>query len=209
MKTRDAYNIWASQYDTNKNKTRDLEATALRQELGPISFVNCLEIGCGTGKNTAWLIQKAEQVTAVDLSEEMLARAKEKVSANNVTFMQADITTEWPFETESFDLVSFSLVLEHIADLNFIFAQVAKVLKPGGHVYLGELHPFKQYAGTKARFDTETGRTELECFTHHISEFTQAAHEQQLILLNLNEYFDEADQAKLPRILTLVLQKPG
>ncbi|KAA5540583.1 class I SAM-dependent methyltransferase [Adhaeribacter rhizoryzae] len=207
MKTREAYNIWATQYDTNKNKTRDLEARALRQELSPIPFVNCLEIGCGTGKNTVWLIQKAAQVTAVDLSEEMLARAKEKVSVSNVTFMQADITAEWPFETESFDLVSFSLVLEHIADLNFIFAQVAKVLKPGGHVYLGELHPFKQYAGTKARFDTEAGRTELECFTHHISEFMQAARNHQLRLLNLNEYFDENDPTKLPRILTLVLQK--
>ncbi|GEO03865.1 hypothetical protein AAE02nite_15290 [Adhaeribacter aerolatus] len=207
MKTREAYNIWATQYDTNKNKTRDLEAKALRHELAPIPLVNCLEIGCGTGKNTVWLVQKAVQVTAVDLSEEMLARAKENVSVSNVTFMQADITTDWPFETESFDLVSFSLVLEHIANLNFIFAQVAKVLKPGGHVYIGELHPFKQYAGTKARFDTAVGRTELECFTHHISDFVQAARRQQLALVDLNEYFDDEDQPEIPRILTLVLQK--
>ena len=208
MNTREAYNIWATQYDTNKNKTRDLEAKALRHELAQISFNRCLEIGCGTGKNTDWLIQKAGQVTAVDLSEEMLARAKEKVNSGKVTFMQADITKDWQFGEEQYDLVSFSLVLEHIANLDFIFAQVAKVLKPGGHVYIGELHPFKQYAGTKARFDTEAGRTELECFTHHISEFVQAAREHQLTLLNLNEYFDDEDQTKLPRILTLLLQKP-
>jgi len=72
MNTRQAYNTWASQYDTNENKTRDVEAKALREILANIPFENCLEIGCGTGKNTEWLIQKAEHITAVDLSDEML-----------------------------------------------------------------------------------------------------------------------------------------
>ncbi|MEJ7678641.1 MAG: methyltransferase domain-containing protein [Segetibacter sp.] len=67
MDTRQAYNTWASQYDTNDNKTRDLEGQALRSSLADISFNSCLEIGCGTGKNTEWLIQKAKQVTAIDL----------------------------------------------------------------------------------------------------------------------------------------------
>ena len=77
MNTQQAYNVWALQYDTNDNKTRDLEAQALRETLGTISFDNCLEIGCGTGKNTGWLISsKAKSVTAVDFSDEMLAKGK-------------------------------------------------------------------------------------------------------------------------------------
>ncbi|WP_315815389.1 hypothetical protein [Paraflavitalea speifideaquila] len=50
MDTRTAYNTWASQYDTNLNKTRDFEAKALRATLSPIPFERYLEIGCGTGK---------------------------------------------------------------------------------------------------------------------------------------------------------------
>jgi len=52
MDVRNAYNIWAGQYDTNKNRTRDLEAVSLQQTLSDIQFDRCLEIGCGTGKNT-------------------------------------------------------------------------------------------------------------------------------------------------------------
>ena len=74
MDVQQGYNQWAEQYDTNQNKTRDLEAIALRNILEKINFNSCLEIGCGTGKNTEWLIAKAETVTAVDLSEEMLAK---------------------------------------------------------------------------------------------------------------------------------------
>src|SRR5690349_1794980 len=117
MNTQQAYNVWAAQYDTNDNKTRDLEAKALRNTLSTVPFKTCLEIGCGTGKNTVWFIEKAMHVTAVDLSEEMLAKAKEKVSSGKVEFVQGDITKSWSFTGKLYDLVSFSLVLEHIEDL--------------------------------------------------------------------------------------------
>src|SRR6478736_9945272 len=135
MNTREAYNTWAEQYDTNINKTRDLEAQALRTTLGEIPFDNCLEIGCGTGKNTAWLITKAKHITAVDLSEEMLAKAREKINNNNVEFIQADITADWSFKKHQYDLVTFSLVLEHIENLDAIFEKVAASLTTSGYVY--------------------------------------------------------------------------
>ncbi|MCO4294681.1 class I SAM-dependent methyltransferase [Solitalea sp. MAHUQ-68] len=207
MSIRKAYNSWASQYDTNQNKTRDLEAKSLRETLADISFDTCLEIGCGTGKNTQWLTTKAKHITAVDLSEEMLQRAKEKVNANRVEFIQADILQDWTFAKDSYDLISFSLILEHIENLDPIFAKAANCLKPGGHVYVGELHPFKQYAGTKARFDTEEGQHIVECYTHNISEFIQTAKKHRLTLTHLNEYFDNNDKNFIPRILTLLFVK--
>ena len=75
MNVKESYNIWADQYDSNLNKTWDLEAISLRETLSGIDFENCLEIGCGTGKNTEWLSHKATHITAVDLSEEMLGKA--------------------------------------------------------------------------------------------------------------------------------------
>lgn len=207
MTVEEAYNSWAAQYDTNKNRTRDLEAVALRATLAAIPFETCLEIGCGTGKNTEWLVRRAMHVTAVDLSAAMLERARKKVSSNKAVFLQADITQAWQFATQVYDLVTFSLVLEHIRQLDFIFEQTAATLKAGGFVYIGELHPFKQYTGTKARFDTEEGRQEVECYTHHISEFVQTAKPYGLKLVDLNEFFDSHDKAGIPRILTLLLQK--
>lgn len=208
MDTRQAYNIWASQYDTNNNKTRDLEAKALRRSLCGITFGSCLEIGCGTGKNTEWLVERAEKVLAVDLSDEMLARAKEKITSDKVQFKPANILSEWTFRSELYDLITFSLILEHIENLDPIFAEVSKALVAGGHVYIGELHPFKQYAGSKARFDTEAGTQVVECYNHHISDFTEAAKRHGLALVDIDEYFDDQDRNQLPRILTILLKKP-
>lgn len=207
MDTKQAYNLWASQYDSNDNKTRDLEAHALRSSLAAISFNTCLEIGCGTGKNTLWFQERAEYITAIDQSEGMMDKAKEKISSSRVLFKQADITEEWNFQDGLYDLVSFSLVLEHIDNLDHIFQQVSKSLHPGGYVYIGELHPFKQYEGSKARFDTTAGTEVLECFNHHISDFIQAARKYDLIVEDLNEYFDDNDRNGVPRILTIILKK--
>jgi len=207
MNTQEAYNNWASQYDTNINRTRDLEATALRSVLSAIPFRSCLEIGCGTGKNTVWFAERVEQITSVDLSEEMLAKAKEKITTDKVQFVQADITTDWRFRNQLYDLVSFSLVLEHIETLEHIFKETAAALKPGGHVYIGELHPFKQYAGSKARFETAEGVQVVDCFNHHITDFIQAAQKNGLTLVEINEYFDEDNRNEMPRILTLLFEK--
>lgn len=203
----EAYNSWAQQYDSNENKTRDLEARSLRETLAPLSFERCLEIGCGTGKNTVWLMGKAASVTAVDLSEEMLGKAKTKITAAHVQFVQADITQPWSFAATTFDLVGFSLMLEHIELLQPVLQKAAAALKPGGYLYISELHPFKQYNGSKARFETETGTQVVTCFNHHVSDFTDAANANGLQLLSLAEYFDDDDRNHIPRLLTLLFQK--
>ena len=206
MNVKESYNLWASHYDTNENKTRDLEALALRQTLFGISFSRCLEVGCGTGKNTEWLVKKSSHVTAVDLSDRMLSKAKEKVHADNVEFIQADITSKWTFQKTSYNLIVFSLVLEHIEQLDPIFEEAASVLRPGGYLFVGELHPFKQYKGSKARFDTKEGRHIVPCFNHHISDFIYAGKKSGLKLVELEEFFDP-DKNDIPRILTLLFQK--
>jgi ubiquinone/menaquinone biosynthesis C-methylase UbiE len=206
MNPQEAYNSWASQYDTNENKTRDLEAKALRDVLSTIPFNSCLEIGCGTGKNTEWLLQKPERLTAVDLSEEMLSKAREKVQSPKVEFVQADINSDWNFTEKKFDLVGFSLVLEHIQNLDHIFKEAFERLEDRGYVYVGELHPFKQYTGSKARFETGEGVHIVQCYNHHTSEFIQSAEKNGLKLVQLREWFDNDDKSSLPRILTLLFQ---
>ena len=206
MNTRQAYNEWSKTYDTMQNKTRELEAKALRESISDFGPVNILEIGCGTGKNKKFLQTKALNLIGADFSAEMLAKAKEKITAANVEFRQFDLREEWNFPEKSFDLITCSLALEHIENIDFVFGQARKVLRSGGLFYIGELHPFKQYQGGKARFETNSGVFELECFVHHVSDFFAAGKKNNFECVELKEWFDEDDRTQIPRLLTMIFQ---
>ncbi len=201
--TREAYNEWSATYDEVVNPTRDLEKLACESVLGDLSFGRVLELGGGTGKNTAWLADRSRELVSVDLSPEMQPIAREKVTAENVEFRIGDVTAAWDFG-DRFDLITCSLILEHIEDLGHIFQQAAHTLVPGGRFYICELHPVKQYAGAKARFETAEGLKVLECYTHHVSDFTNAATSAGLSIERIDEWFDEGDRTGLPRLVSFV-----
>lgn len=205
MNVEQAYNAWSETYDAVENKTRDLEAKALRALiLG--ENLTILEIGCGTGKNTEFLRTKAKKLIGADFSAEMLERARAKITAETVEFRQLDLRDEWDFPADSFDLIVCSLALEHIENVDFVFDQARKVLRSGGRFYIGELHPFKQYQGSKARFETASGVFELECFVHHVSEFFAVGKANDFALVELKEWFDDADKTQIPRLLTMIFE---
>lgn len=206
MNVQQAYDKWSKSYDTVENKTRDLEARALRESVSGENL-EILEIGCGTGKNTEFLRTKAKHLTGADFSEEMLALAKRKIRAENVGFRQLDLREKWNFAESSFDLITCSLALEHIENIDYVFAEANRVLRAGGRFYFGELHPFKQYQGSKARFETGAGVFELECFVHHVSEFFAAAVNNNFEVVELREWFDDDDKTQIPRLLTMILRK--
>jgi malonyl-CoA O-methyltransferase len=204
MGIQDAYNEWSEIYDSNENLTRDLDQTVTRDTLANRKFESILEIGCGTGKNTAFLVQIGTSVHALDFSQGMIEKAREKVQAGNVRFSMADLTKQWPCEDGTHDLIVCNLVLEHIRDLDHIFAEAARTLRPSGIFFINELHPFKQYQGTKARFEQGEKIVEVDAFTHHISEFLNSATTNSLKLKKLNEYWHEADQNKPPRLISFI-----
>jgi ubiquinone/menaquinone biosynthesis C-methylase UbiE len=206
INTGDSYNAWAASYDDIENRTRDLEAQVLRDTLLNPHYGNILELGCGTGKNTEWLSQKTDFVTAIDISSKMMAIAQEKTHTENVSFIEADITEEWPVKPGWANLVTCSLVLEHIQDLSFIFAEGARSLKRNGKFYICELHPGRQYAGSRVKFETQSGYQTPPAFTHHLSDFLDMAKEHKFELLDLNEHFDNNDRSKVPRLLSLVFE---
>ena len=204
--TGDSYNAWAASYDSMENKTRDLEGDVLRKTFLNPHYGNILELGCGTGKNTGWLSKKADFVKALDLSPKMIAKAKEKIKAENVEFIEADITHDWPVKPGWANLITCSLVFEHVEDLNFMFAEAARALKRNGKFYICELHPGKQYAGSRAKFESGQGMQFPPAFTHHLSDFLNAAKENKFKLLDLNEHFDDDDSKNVPRLLSLVFE---
>jgi ubiquinone/menaquinone biosynthesis C-methylase UbiE len=207
MSIQNAYDDWSTSYDTDQNLTRDLDQKVTREALANQHFNSVLEIGCGTGKNTVFLAQIGTTVHAIDFSQGMIEKAKEKVKAENVRFSIADLMKKWPCEDASYDLIVCNLVLEHIEDLSFIFAEAFRVLEDKGKFLLNELHPFRQYDGKKARFASGDDMIEIPAFVHHISDFVNAASKNGLRLVKLNEWWHEADQNKPPRIVSFIFEK--
>mgnify|MGYP005992942847 CR=1 FL=1 len=207
MSIEKAYNSWANQYDTNKNRTRDLDQTATIETLSNYEFENVLELGCGTGKNTNWLLKKANLIVGLDFSQEMMAKAKEKITSKKVTFKKADLNENWDIDNNCVDLITSSLTLEHIKDLDHVFSEANKKLNKNGLFFISELHPFKQYSGSKARYETESGTQELEVYIHHISDYIENANNNGLKLVEIKEWFDKKNENELPRLISFVFKK--
>jgi malonyl-CoA O-methyltransferase len=207
MNIQQAYSDWSATYDQDRNRTRDLDEIATRETLADLRCDSILEIGCGTGKNTTFLAQIGTHVSAIDFSAGMIEKAREKVSADHVTFAVADITRPWPEKDQSFDLVVCNLVLEHISELTHIFAQAFRVLGDEGCFFVSELHPFRQYQGTQANFQRKQETIQIPAFVHHISDFIDAGAANGLSLLRIKEWWHTEDQNKPPRLVSFVFQK--
>ncbi|KAJ7439816.1 S-adenosyl-L-methionine-dependent methyltransferase [Mycena galericulata] len=96
-----------------------------------------LELGCGSG---AWAIDAATdfpdaQVLAVDLSPipENIPLPK------NMNFETLDVTKDFPFEEQSFDIVHARLLLMHVPGSQVVLERAAKLVKPGGWLVLEDL----------------------------------------------------------------------
>jgi malonyl-CoA O-methyltransferase len=119
----------------------------------------------------------------------------------------ADLTQPWPVAAGSVDLIVCNLVLEHIADLAFIFAEAARCLAPGGRLFVAELHPFKQYQGSKAVYGPAQAPVPIPAFVHHISAFLDAATAAGLPLLSLKEWWHAEDAQAPPRLVSFLFRK--
>jgi ubiquinone/menaquinone biosynthesis C-methylase UbiE len=207
MSIQSAYNNWSSTYDHDRNLTRDLDQEAMQKFFADARYKNILELGCGTGKNTALLTEISDAVFALDFSEGMIEQARQKITADNVQFDKVDLTQAWPTENDRHDLIVSNLVLEHIENLTFIFSEAFRSLQKGGRFYISELHPFRQYQGGKARFQHGNEVIEVSAYVHHVSEFLQAAARNNMMLESFNEQWHEDDQGKPPRLAVFMFKK--
>ena len=206
MSVQKHYDQWSATYDEVENRTRDLEKKACENMLSAVRFDSVIELGSGTGKNTSWLASRAKRVVSVDLSAEMQAVARAKVAAANVEFMLGDVRGPWSFLNEVSDLITCSLILEHVEDLGHVFREAAAHLAPGGHFYVCELHPFKQYTGSKARFETDEGLQILDCHVHHVTDYTEAALANGFSVARMDEWFDGDDRTEIPRLISFLFR---
>jgi SAM-dependent methyltransferase len=97
-----------------------------------------LDAGCGNGRYTRFLLKRADGdalITAFDLSQRMLKRARKRVPSPRVSFVAADLT-RLPYADQTFDAVVCGWVLEHLPDPRPGLRELARVMKPGARLLL-------------------------------------------------------------------------
>jgi ubiquinone/menaquinone biosynthesis C-methylase UbiE len=100
----------------------------------PSVVSNALEIGCGTGRVTRHLrniLSPASSLVASDISQDMLAVAKEKLQNRNIEWKIIDAES-LPFETDSIDLVVCYFGYMFVPDKAKAFGEALRVLRKGG-----------------------------------------------------------------------------
>jgi ubiquinone/menaquinone biosynthesis C-methylase UbiE len=187
----DGYDRWAAVYDGEDNPLIALEEPEVDRLLGDMRGRAVLDLGCGTGRHALRLAQHGARATGLDFSSEMLARARDKAARAGLqaTFRQHDLGCPLPADDAAFDALVCGLVLEHIADLELLFREMRRVVRPAGPLVVTAMHPAMMLRGVTARFtDPTTGRETRPCsHAHQISDFVMAALRAGLALDHLGE----------------------
>ena len=151
-----------------------------------------MDAACGTGRLAARLRNRGHQVIGVDASPAMLEQAQQRLPG--VDLRIGDLR-HLPVVNGSVDLVVTGLALTHVPDLGPVFAEFARVLRPGGHVVVSEVHPDLVLLGSVVKGLGPDGQPQLaETHRHTPGDILRAS----LAAGFLVRRFDERPRVEAP-----------
>lgn len=130
------FNEWAKTYDTNFGNY--FLKKAQKDSISMISKENfsALDVSCGTGEGLLMLREKTKgKIRGVDISEEMLKIAKQKISEKNIELKKASVE-KLPYEDETFDVVISTEAFHHYPNPDKAISEMNRVLKKGGELII-------------------------------------------------------------------------
>ena len=138
-RVRQIYDRKPSSYDASVGRAENLMLGDFRQQFGALMRGNVLEVAVGSGLNLPYYTPAATSCTALDLSDGMLAIARDRADHLGlpVTFVQGD-ATHLPFADHQFDTVGISLALCTVPDPAAVLRELRRVCRPTGTIVLLE-----------------------------------------------------------------------
>ena len=167
------YQVWSATYDEPGNGLFEIEEPIVDEILGSLPPGVALDAACGTGRYTEYLAGRGHHVIGVDSSPEMLARARRRVP--QAELRHGDLHS-LPVPDDHVDIVVCALALAHLPDLGPPITEFARVLRPGGHLVITDVHHELVALGSVPRVRTADGDPVLLTgFRHRASDFLRVA----------------------------------
>ncbi|MEZ4651011.1 MAG: methyltransferase domain-containing protein [Candidatus Eisenbacteria bacterium] len=149
-RTQTAYDRWAPTYDHDPNPQTTLETNDVLDLLRVDGESRVLDAACGTGRYVGPILGARARVVGFDLSLGMLARSRD--AHPHVSFVQASLGSRLPYPSAGFTHVLCAQALKHVEDLNGAFAELARVLRPGGRLVFSVTHPEMDFSDYELSF---------------------------------------------------------
>lgn len=167
------YQVWSATYDQPGNGLFDIEEPIVHEILGSLPPGVALDAACGTGRYTEYLAGQGHRVIGVDSSPDMLAHARTRVP--NAELRQGDLH-ELPLCDDQVDVVVCALALTHLSDVGPAITEFARVLRPGGHLVITDVHHELVALGSVPRVRSADGVPGLlPAFGHRASDYLRVA----------------------------------
>ena len=215
--TAEGYDRWAFSYD-DKDPSTWLDEPFLLTHLRPFPGCRILDLGCGTGRYLRRLTHSAYRITGVDLSRNMLDRARAQIAGRtDLSLVQAS-AIRIPFHPGSFDRVMSGLVIDHVASPGRLFDEIAAVLRRDGIAVMAAVHPeMQRITGSDIEISADNETLRIPGHAHDIENLLSAvrhagltvtAVEQPLVTAQMLEERPEwKRKVGAPALLLLALAK--
>jgi SAM-dependent methyltransferase len=197
---KEGYGQWVETYEDTVEDLMDLRLLARLRVIDWSKASRVIDLACGTGRIGGWLkAQGVGELDGVDVTPEMLSKARDRGLYNHL--LEADIR-QTSLPARAYDVATMVLADEHLASLDPLYAEAARLVVPGGWFVVVGYHPFfTMMYGIPTHFDGPSGApVAIETHVHLLSDHIRAGLNAAWTLKEMDEgLIDEAWLGRKPQ----------